>query len=98
MSRNAFGNVKPNHGTNVSVTTSAAAIVATTPTIPAVHGVIVQALSTNTASIYVGGSGVATTTGLELEAGKSVVLPVRDASTIYAISGSGTQSLRYLYV
>jgi hypothetical protein len=59
-------------------------------------GLMVQAPSTNTASIFVGDSSVTTSTGIELEPGKGITLPLQDESAVYGIVASGTQNLRVL--
>jgi len=61
------------------------------------HSVTIKALSTNTASVFIGGSGV-TTSGFELLAGESVSLDVSDINLIYCISGSASQVIRYIAV
>lgn len=58
---------------------------ATTPT----NGITVQALSTNSASVFVGGSGVTTSTGFELQAGQSVAFTCV-LNTLYIISVAST--------
>lgn len=75
-----------------SVTTSASSIGTATFT----EGVVVKALSTNTASIFVGDSNITTSTGYELIAGECVSLPVRTLANIYCISSTGTQTLSYI--
>jgi len=59
-------------------------------------GVSIRALSTNTASIYVGGSGVTVGNGFFLGAGDSLYLAVDDPSRIYAISGTAAQGLCWI--
>lgn len=61
-----------------------------------VEGVIVQALSTNTATIFVGPSGVTTATGFELQPGQATSIAVNNTNVIYAISGSAAQKLCYV--
>ncbi len=60
------------------------------------RGVWVEALSTNTVSVYVGPSGVTTGTGLELQPGDREFFPVDNANRLYAITGTTTQNLRLL--
>lgn len=86
-----------------SVKTLSAVTVATTATQlgtgaggAAVGGLMLQAPSTNTASIYVGDSSVATTTGLEIQPGKGLTIPAQDESTVYAVVATGTQNLRVM--
>lgn len=77
------GNQAIGSGTSVQLTSS---------TVDCRKGVLVKANGANTDKIYVGESGVTTTTGFELAATEQVVLPVLTASEVYAISASGTQS------
>lgn len=61
-------------------------------------GVIVKALSTNTAIVYVGGSDVTTSNGYPLSANEWVTFEdVADPSLIYCISGTSSQVLRFMY-
>lgn len=75
-----------------TVGTSAAAL----PSNALINGVIVQALSTNTVSIYIGGSGVTTSTGFELQPGQATSIAVNNTNLIYAISGSAAQGLCFI--
>lgn len=61
-------------------------------------GIVVKALSTNTAVVYVGDSSVTTSDGFPLSANESISLPVDDPSKVYCISGTSSQVLRVLYV
>ena len=47
------------------------------------RGVIIQALSTNTNNVYVGGSGVTSALGIELTAGESVPIECDDVADVY---------------
>jgi hypothetical protein len=54
-------------------------------------------LSTSTAPMFYGNSGVTTTTGDELAPGESVVLPIADLSTVYVIATtSGTTKVSWV--
>lgn len=57
-------------------------------TIPT-NGILVEALSTNTASIFIGGSGVTTSTGFELQPGQIVPFTC-NLNTLYIISVAST--------
>jgi hypothetical protein len=70
-----------------TVSTTAVQISASS-TIPT-NGIIIQALSTNAASIFVGGSGVLTSTGFELTAGQSMSFTA-NLNTLYIISVAST--------
>jgi len=80
------------HGTK-TVPVGTAEAIASTQTI---HSVTVKALSTNTVAVYVGASGVTTANGFELLAGESVSLDVSDLATVFVISGSASQVVRYI--
>lgn len=60
------------------------------------EGVIIQALSTNTVSIFIGKVGVTTSTGFELQPGQATSIAVDNTNTIYAISGSASQGLCFV--
>ena len=62
-----------------------------------IRSVTIKALSTNTVAVYVGGSGV-TTSGFELLAGESVTLDISNLATVYCISDSASQVVRYIAV
>ena len=70
-----------------TVNTTATQLSATS-TVPT-NGIIVKALSTNGASIFVGGSGVTTSTGYELVPGESVSFTC-NLNTLYIISAAST--------
>ena len=65
----------------------ATAIVASST--PVKNGIIIQALSTNLSSLYVGGTGVTTITGFELQAGQATSMAINDISVLYIIGTSG---------
>lgn len=60
------------------------------------QGVIVQALSTNTVSIYVGFSGTTVANGFELQPGQATSFAVNNTNLIYSISGSASQKLCFV--
>lgn len=60
---------------------------------PATNGILVQALSTNTASVFIGGSGVATSSGFELQAGQAVPFTVDNITDLYVIGSNGTDKV-----
>ena len=62
-----------------------------------IHSVTIKALSTNTVAVYVGPSGV-TVSGFELLAGESVSLDVTNLATVFVISGSASQVVRYIAI
>lgn len=61
-----------------------------------VNGVIVQAMSTNTVSIFVGGSGVSDSTGFELQPGQATSLAVNNINLIYAICSTTSQGICWI--
>lgn len=88
---NAIGTV----GTTSAVVNVAQKTVSTTAvqlnassTVPT-NGIVVKALSSNAASIFVGGSGVTTSTGYELVAGESISFTC-NLNTLYIISVAST--------
>jgi len=64
--------------------------------VPNGFAVVIQALSANTGKIYVGLTGVLTSTGYELPAGSSIGLYVTDLATIYLISDTAAQGVSYI--
>lgn len=59
-------------------------------------GVIFEALSTNTVSIFVGGSGVTTSTGIELQPGGALSAAVSNTNLLYVICASGSPVITWL--
>jgi hypothetical protein len=83
----------------VSITASASALSATATNFTG--GVKITNLSSSNNSVFIGISGVTATTGDELPAGQSVVLPIPivDLSSIYAIcAASGTATVSWLAI
>lgn len=78
-----------------AVTGSAAAI-STTQAIT--QGVTVEALSTNTISVFVGPSGVSDATGIELPPGASITLPVNNIDLVYVIASTTGATVSYVAV
>ncbi|KYG11398.1 hypothetical protein BE21_57450 [Sorangium cellulosum] len=74
-------------------TGTATAIGATTS---ATRSILVQAPLANTIAVYVGGSGVTTSTGIELLPGDAVTLATTNAASVYGIAASTGQKLRIL--
>ena len=103
---NSIGNVGLNAGSNaigyvgsiqatvnIGQTTSAVTAVqlSASSTVPT-NGLIIQALSTNTASVFIGGSGVTTATGFELTSGSSLTI-TSNLNTIYVIGTNATDKI-----
>lgn len=63
------------------------------------ENIFLQAVSTNTAPIYVSNSSGVTAAGasIELVAGANLNLPAHDYANWYAIATSGTQKLNIVY-
>ena len=59
------------------------------------NGLIVEALSTNTASVYIGGIDVDSNGGFELQPGQSTSLAINDISKVYVI-GNGSDKVSYI--
>jgi hypothetical protein len=88
-----------------TVTTSAQSLVAATSgasgSYPNKSNIVLRAPSTNTGNIHIGKASTvtaagATTAGLSIEPGNAIEIPQRfasDASLIFVISSSGSQSL-----
>lgn len=61
------------------------------------NGFALTNLSSSTASMFIGASGVTTTTGFELAPGTSLILPVQDISTVYVIAATaGTTTANWI--
>lgn len=61
-------------------------------------GVTVKASNSNSGTIYVGITGVTSSTGFELGAGESVTIPVDNTNKIYLISDAASQTVSYIGV
>ena len=104
---NSIGNVGLNAGSNaigyvgsiqatvnIGQTTSAVTAVqlSASSTVPT-NGLIIQALSTNTASVFIGNSGVTTANGFELTAGSSVTISPSNINLVYVIGSNATDKV-----
>jgi len=61
--------------------------------IPATNGVLVQALAANTNNVYIGGSGVTSSNGFELQPGQAVPFTVDNVADLYVIGGTGSDKV-----
>lgn len=86
------------NGQNTDVDTGSENLVVGSGSNPAKHGVIVKALPSNTGTIYVGLTGVTTTTGFPLEAGDHLVLPIDDANKIFVASSVNNQDVSWIAI
>lgn len=81
------GTTPVNGHKTIAVTNTAVAIV--TSSTPVKNGVIIQALSGNGASVWVGSSSVTSSNGFELQAGQATSMAVSDLQTVYVNGTSG---------
>ena len=75
------------------VTAGAAAAQVTVMT-AAKRGILVKALSTNAASVFVGNSTVTTSNGIELVAGESLFIALSDPSDLFVVAAGAGDKLR----
>lgn len=64
----------------------------------AVKSVTVQAKAANTGSIYVGGSGVSSATGIALMAGDAITLEIDDLAKVYVDSSVNGEGITFTYL
>jgi hypothetical protein len=81
----------------VSVGTTATAIFTSGPA-PSNDGVLIQ--NGGSGSVYIGGSGVTTTTGLPVAAGATVTVPTTGAQPLelFGVVASSTATVSYLTI
>lgn len=60
------------------------------------ENVLLKAPSTNTGVIYIGGNNVSSTIGFPLDAGDSVLLPIKNLNLVYYVGTVAADSLRYI--
>lgn len=84
----------PNSIVNGQQTVTASAVAL--PNKHLTQGVILEALSTNTVSIFVGGSGVTTSTGIEIQPGGAVSAAVNNLDIIYVVCASTSPVITWL--
>jgi len=92
---NTIGNTgTPSATINIGQTTSAVtATQLTASSIAMTNGVVIQALSTNTASVYIGNSSVTTANGFELTAGSSLTISPSNINLVYVIGSNATDKV-----
>lgn len=61
-------------------------------------GATIRAGSTNTGTVYIGGTGVTTATGFPLTAGEALSLDVTNTNTVYVVGANTTDTVRYIWV
>ena len=81
------------HGSNTDVGTSAEVLTSST----ACKHVDIMAATANTGIIYVGGSGVTTTTGIALYAGDVYSLDIDDLNDVYVIASVNGEDVQWVY-
>lgn len=75
------------------------AVTATAVALPAAvltQGVILESLSTNTISIFIGGAGVTTATGVELQAGAALSAAVNNLDVLYVVASTTGATITWL--
>ena len=88
------GGGTPSATINIGQTTSAVtATQLTASSIAMTNGVVIQALSTNTASVFIGNSGVTTVNGFELTAGSSLTISPSNINFVYVIGSNATDKV-----
>ena len=84
----------PSATINIGQTTSAVtATQLTASSIAMTNGIVIQALSTNTASVYIGNSSVTTANGFELTAGSSLTISPSNINLVYVIGANATDKV-----
>jgi hypothetical protein len=79
---------------NVNQTTSnSTAVQFQAGSIASTNGILVQALSANTASVFIGNSGVTTSNGFELQAGQAVPFTASNVNLLYVIGSNNTDKV-----
>lgn len=83
---------------NAAVTSGQVAVTGTAAALGggAAKNVCVKALNANVLTVYVGGSGVTTATGMELAASQAVCLPVNNSGNLYVIASSTGASVSWI--
>lgn len=62
-----------------------------------INSVVIKALSTNTGTIWVGGSAVTSANGFELSASDSVSISVNNLNLLWIVSTVNNEGISYLY-
>jgi uncharacterized membrane protein YgdD (TMEM256/DUF423 family) len=88
------GHASLDEGNNTSIGTSATQLTASST--PCKH-VDVMAAIANTGIIYIGGAGVAVTTGIALYAGDVYSLDIENVNLLYGIASVDTEDVQWVY-
>lgn len=83
---------------NQTTVGSSSAVQLTTTSTPCKFGIIVKADDSNTGNIYVGGSGVTTSSGFKLQAGQGISFEIDDASKVYVIADADNQKVHWIAI
>lgn len=83
-------------GAQVSVGITATELTGTQTDTLAGQSVVARLPSGAPASVFLGGTGVTTTTGFELTAGSSVAMDLSDGERLFGIIATGTQTVHML--
>lgn len=78
------------------VTVGASAVQINASSVALSWGVTVKADDANSGTVYVGKSGVTTSTGFPLGAGQSIDIPVANVNAVYVIASGAGQHIAYL--
>jgi hypothetical protein len=70
----------------------------TSTTMDCRRGILIKAKADNAGTVYIGLTGVLTTTGFELSAKESVVIPHLRASEIYVIASEVSQYVYWVLI
>ena len=81
------------NGSNTDIDTSAEVLGGSA----ACKEVVIQAATTNTGIVYVGASGVSTTTGIALNAGDAFSFNIDNIDNVYVIASAVNQAVSYVY-
>lgn len=83
-------------GARVSVGTTETELTGAQTDTIAGQSVVVKLPSAATASVFLGGTGVTTTTGFELTAGSSISMDLGQGEQLFGIVATGTQTVHVL--
>ena len=84
------------HGSNTSVGTSVEQLYGDSTSVACKH-IDIMAAITNTGIIYIGGSGVSTTTGIALYPGDVYSVDVENINLLYAIASVNNEDVQWVY-
>ena len=85
----------PNPSTVIANSYTVSTSVVALPSVSLTNGVVLMATSSNTGTVYVGGSTITSSTGFPLAAGQSVYYAVSNLSAIYVLGTNTSDTLKY---